>query len=183
MRWCCQVIPAIALIMVLAGCASSSPRSAPAPRGLLSVAFVDAAWDGREIPVDGRCRECGGRGRSPALVVEGVPADAEDLIVEFNDLRIRDLARNGGHGTLAVATGGATRVTVPSVAEETMRLPAGVRSVRPHRCVFYGHKAGAFKAPCGCGQGNRYAATVKAVRRQGDREVVLASADVLLGVF
>lgn len=38
-------------------------------------------------------------------------------------------------------------------------------------------------APCGCGHGNRYAATVLAVRRQGKTIEVLAQTEVMLGVF
>lgn len=100
------------------GCDGSSYRMNLEPGVQLTVQFADAAWDGREIPVDGRCRQCGGRGRSPALRIGGLPAAANDVIVEFNDLRIPDLARNGGHGTLAVATGGQPTVVLPSVNEE-----------------------------------------------------------------
>lgn len=170
-------------VSVLVGCGGTTREAAIAPDVKLTVRFRDAQWDGREVPVDGRCRQCGGRGRSPALLIGGLPPTAEDVIVEFNDLRLPDLARHGGHGALAVATDGQAEILLPSVNEETMSLPAGVRCERPHRCNMYGHKAGAYKAPCSCGQGNRYAATVLAVRREGGKTVVLARADVSLGVF
>lgn len=165
------------------GCAGSKQQLNIDPRVKLSVGFVDAGWNGVEIPVVGRCGDCGGGGRSPALSISGLPTEANEVIVEFNDLRIRDLAQNGGHGTLAVATGGKSEVIFPSVREETMSLPRGVRSVRKHRCVFFGHKGGAYKAPCGCGQGNEYVATVLAVHRTGDRTAVLAQVEVALGLF
>lgn len=173
---------ALILMGFIAGC-GHQPQAASNPTATLSVTFRDAAWDGREVPVIGRCRSCGGDGRSPALLVGGLPPTADEVIVEFNDLRITDLARNGGHGAIGVATGGAAEVVVPSVREETMSLPRGVRCVSKHRCVFYGHKPGAYKAPCGCGHGNVYEATVKAVRREGGKTVVLASTRVALGIF
>lgn len=173
----------ILAFFVLSGCGSSSPPPKHEPQVNLTVQFTDAGWDGKVIPVDGRCRDCGGRGRSPKMRIGGLPAEANEVIVEFNDRRITDLARNGGHGALGMETGGLEEVVLPSVREETMSLPAGVRCVSKHRCVFYGHKAGAFKAPCGCGQGNDYWATVKAVRRDGDRTKVLAKIEIPLGLF
>jgi len=171
------------LVATLAGCGGSRPAATTDPAARIVVSFRDAAWDGREVPVIGRCRTCGGDGRSPALRVSGLPAGVDEVIVEFNDLRITDLARNGGHGAIAVATGGKAEVVVPSIREESMTLPPGVRCVSKHRCVFYGHKPGAYKAPCGCGHGNVYQATVKAVRSEGGRTTVLATTKVSLGVF
>lgn len=167
----------------VAGCGGSQQEVRLDPKIQLKVEFLDAGWDGLEIPFQGRCGDCGGGGRSPTLRIGGLPAEANEVVVEFNDLRIKDLATNGGHGTLAVGTGGKDSVLLPSVREETMKLPQGVRCVRKHRCVFYGHKEGAFKAPCGCGQGNEYVAKVMAVHREGEKIKVLAQKEVPLGVF
>ncbi|MEZ4386170.1 MAG: hypothetical protein R3D98_01065 [Candidatus Krumholzibacteriia bacterium] len=180
---CSRLLVVGLLAACLIGCGGPDQTIALDPSVQLRVRFGDPAWDGLEVPESGRCRDCGGQGRSPALWIDGVPAAAEEIVVEFNDLRIPDLARNGGHGTLAVATGGQDRVFLPSVREETMSLPRTVRCVRPHRCVFFGHSAGAYMAPCGCGHGNRYAATVMAVRHDGERTVVLARTEISLGVF
>jgi len=178
----CYLALGLALV-VTAGCGGTPQTVDREPQARLTVQFRDPAWDGQQIPVDGRCRDCGGRGRSPALRIGGLPPAADMVLVEFNDLRIPDLARGGGHGTLAMATGGQREVLLPSVSEETMTLPRGVRCERPHRCTTYGHQAGAYKAPCSCGQGNTYAATVLAVRRSGDRTEILARTEVVLGVF
>jgi hypothetical protein len=151
--------------------------------GTLEVQFVDAGWDGLEVPFSGRCGDCGGGGRSPALHISGLPAEANEVIVEFNDLRIRELATNGGHGTLAMFTGGRPEITLPSVREETMKLPRGVRSAGKHRCVLFGHKDGAYKAPCGCGQGNEYVARVMAVHREGKDRQILAEKTIAMGLF
>lgn len=170
-------------LFALSGCAGSQQKLQIDPEVHLQVQFCDAGWDGLEIPVTGRCGDCGGGGRSPTLRISGLPPEANEVVVEFNDLRIPDLAKNGGHGTLAVATGGKEEVVLPSVREETMSLPNGVRSVRKHQCVFFGHKAGAYKAPCGCGQGNEYVARVMAVHRSGENSVVLAQKVIALGLF
>lgn len=176
---------ASALAVALVGCSSAPSTEAirlDAPIDM-TIEFVDPGWDGETIPVSGRCVSCGGHGRSPAMRVGGLPPEVNEIIVEFNDLRIKDLAKNGGHGTLGYATGGREEAYLPSVREETMSLPKGVRSVRKHQCVFYGHKSGAYKAPCGCGQGNDYVAVVKAVHREGDDIQVLARKTVPMGLF
>ncbi len=158
------------------------PRPVPVV-GTLDVQFVDSGWDGLEVPFSGRCGDCGGGGRSPALRISGLPAAANEVIVEFNDLRIRELATNGGHGTLAMFTGGRPEITLPSVREETMKLPRGVRSAGKHRCVLFGHKDGAYKAPCGCGQGNEYVVRVMAVHREGKARQILAEKTMAMGIF
>jgi hypothetical protein len=178
-----KLILSLIALIPLVGCASSGLQVQIDPQVHLTVQFCDAGWDGRAIPVAGRCQDCGGLGRSPALRIGGLPAEATEVIVEFDDLRILDLREDGGHGTIAIATGGKPEVVLPSVDEETMSLPPGVRCVRQHRCVIFGHDPGAFKAPCGCGQGNEYAATVMAVRQSGELGVVLARTVINLGAF
>jgi len=173
----------LAAFSLLLGCSGSKHSIQIDPTIHLVVEFCDAAWNGQDIPVSGRCGDCGGEGLGPEIRVSGLPAEADEVVFEFNDLRIRDLAKNGGHGALGVRTGGREEIVLPSVREETMSLPPGVRSVRKHRCVFYGHKAGAYKAPCGCGYGNEYVATVKAVRIDGEQTVVLAQTQIRLGYF
>ena len=170
-------------IAILAGCAGSQQDLQIDPTIQLTVEFLDGSWNGQEIPVAGRCVECGGSGRSPALRIGGLPTGANEVVVEFNDLRILELAENGGHGTLAVSTRGKDTVILPSVPEETMSIPRGVRSVRPHKCVLFGKRAGAYKAPCGCGQGNEYVAVVLAVKRNGNQSVILARKEIPLGFF
>jgi len=178
-----KTIPMIIVLAILIGCAASGESVRIDPTVRLTVEFYDAHWNGLEIPVSGQCGDCGGMGNSPALRIRGLPAEANEVIVEFNDLRIPDLAEYGGHGSLAVATGGRDWVVLPSVREESMSLPVGVRCVHKHRCVVYGHRAGAYKAPCGCGQGNEYVAVIKAVRRSGEDTVVLAVTEFALGIF
>ena len=171
------------VLTALAGCAGSGQKAQLDPRVHLTVHFVDSGWDGQTVPAWGRCRDCGGEGLSPALRIGGLPPEATEVVVEFDDLSFLALSEDGGHGTLAIATGGLDEVVLPSVHEETMTLPQGVRCVRKHRCSPYGHEPGAFKAPCGCGNGNEYMATVMALRGRGDDEVLLAKTEIALGSF
>jgi len=168
---------------ILAGCSGSSQSIQIDPRIHMVAEFCDDRWNGQEIPVEGRCGDCGGEGLSPELRISGLTAEVDEVTIAFNDLRIPDLAKNGGHGTLGIATAGRAEIILPSVREETMSLPRGVRSVHKHRCVFYGHKAGAYKAPCGCGYGNEYVAVVKAISRNGEKSIVLAQKEIRLGFF
>jgi hypothetical protein len=176
---CLLLIAAVGLV----GCAGSGPVTQIDPTVQLTVSFHDPHWNGIEVPVSGRCGDCGGRGMSPALHIGGLPAQATEVTVAFNDLRIIPLSTNGGHGTLGVSTGGKSEVFLPSVPEESMSLPRGVRCVRKHQCAYYGHKAGAYKAPCGCGQGNEYEAVIRAVRRVDGKTTILAETKLALGVF
>lgn len=177
------VLLLLLVLVALAGCRGGAGEVATDPTSRLVVTFDDPRWTGEEVPVVGRCRDCRGQGMSPALRISGLPSSADEVVVEFNDLRVVDLARHGGHGTLSVATGGASEVVLPSVREETMDLPAGVRCVRPHRCGFYGHAPGAYKAPCGCGQGNEYVAVVSAVKNVDGKQRVLAEGRIRVGFF
>ncbi len=145
-------------LIILAGCGGT-----PGVGGsTLTVRFADATWNGEVIPSVGMCRRCGGEGMSPALLVAGIPAGAEALIVEFDDLSYEPLARFGGHGTLRVDCRGATEVRVPSVVEGTLAMPDGVRIERPHRAPVA--TPDGYLGPCACdGSHNLYQATVRAV--------------------
>lgn len=168
---------------ILAGCSGSGPAVRIDPDMELTVEFCDPSWNGDGIPTRGRCSDCGGEGPSPALRIGGLTDRVDAVVVEFNDLRILELRENGGHGAIGMDTDGQEEIILPSVREETMKLPRGVRCVHPHRCVQFGHKGGAYKAPCGCGYGNPYAATVLAIDREGDREFVVARTVIRLGSF
>lgn len=145
-------------LAVLAGCGGTREAAVPT----LTVRFIDAAWNGEVIPRVGMCRRCGGEGRSPALLVSDIPAGAEALIVEFDDLSFEPLARFGGHGTLRVDCRGAAEARVPSVVEGTLAMPDGVSVERSHRAPVA--TPDGYLGPCACdGSRNLYQATVRAV--------------------
>jgi len=181
MRPAAKLLAILALLPLLTGC--GEPDIKLDTEIDLRVSFVDSSWDGVAVPYAGRCRDCGGAGMSPALRIAGLPPEAHEVVVEFNDLSFLALSEDGGHGTLAMATGGAAEIVLPSLREESMKLPQGVRSLRKHRCSPYGHEPGAYKAPCGCGQGNVYAATILVMGRAGEKTVKLARTEIALGAF
>ena len=172
-------------IALLAGCASSPPGDAavpeppPVPKKVataasnLTVSFTDQAWNGRAVPRSGCCQRCGGGGMSPALLVSGLPAGTEAVVVEFNDLSYQPLSRGGGHGAVRVPCAGQSQVEIPSFKENSDILPEGVLLEHRHRAVGYGK--GAYLGPCGCGSNNLYAADGK--------DEVLASGTIKLGRF
>ena len=180
-------------IALLAGCASTpsggaaAPEPVPVPKQAatavsnLTVSFTDQAWNGRAVPRSGCCQRCGGRGMSPGLLVERLPAGTEAVIVEFNDLSYQPLSRGGGHGAIRVPCAGRTEVEIPSFKENSDVLPEGVLLEHRHRAVGYGR--GAYLGPCGCGSNNLYEATVEAVRRVDGKDEVLASGTIKLGRF
>lgn len=128
----------------------------------LGIALADPAWDGQKIPKGQQCRKFGGHGETPALSVDGIPAGANALIMEFSD-RSHQPMDNGGHGKIGFRIDpGTTVVTIPSVPGHTFDLPAGFFLVAAHRNPSW-DKAGAYMPPCSGGKGNLYYVTVKAV--------------------
>lgn len=152
----------------------------PAP---LTVAFADAKWTGVNVPADEVCKPYGARNpASPRLAVSGIPAGADTLIVEFNDLSYAPLSSNGGHGAVSLAVPkGATSLTVPAVPGESMDLPAGVNIVKLHGGGVSGLGRGAYLPPCSGGRGNLYQARVHAVDSVAKR--VLGQGEIKLGRY
>ncbi len=58
----------------------------------LEVSFADPAWTGNTIPAGQHCQMFGGKGQTPALKVGKIPAGANAIIVEFNDLSFGPLS-------------------------------------------------------------------------------------------
>ena len=140
----------------LAGSYTVAATSLPA----LRVTFGDPAWNGRAVPDGQQCRRFEGRGDTPALQVDEIPAGANAVLIEFNDETYRPMD-NGGHGIVGFRTSG-PRILVPSIPGETLDgLPAGAFVEVPHRAGDYGGPG--YLPPCSGGQGNLYTVTVKAV--------------------
>ena len=123
------------LVLASAGCKRTffGNELVDAPAAL-KVAFADATWDGKAVPADEVCKPRGGKNpASPRLAVSGIPAGADTLVVEFNDLSYAKLSSGGGHGAFSVAVPkGQASLTVPAVPGETLVLPAGVTLVKQH---------------------------------------------------
>lgn len=151
--------------------------------GTLTLAFADAKWDGKTVPADEICKPYGAKNpMSPRLTVSGIPAGADTLVVEFNDLTYTPLSSGGGHGAFSLAAPkGATSLTVPAVPGETTQMPAGVTMVKQHGGDVRGLGAGAYLPPCSGGRGNLYQARVHAVDSAAHR--VLAQGEIKLGRY
>lgn len=151
----------ISLVILVVGCATA--RYVPVDNvAKLDVVFTDARWTGGAVPNVGVCTRNGREGMSPRLVVRNIPSGATDIIVEFNDLSYAPLSSGGGHGSIRVPVAEKTEVMVPSVPEDTFKLPGGVFMEAAHRGRY---SAGAYLGPCSGGRGNTYEAEVKAVSK------------------
>ena len=95
----------------------------------LTVALDDPAWNGKNIPTDQVCKKfSGNQGKSPALKVKGIPADADALVLSFNDESYSPMDK-GGHGVVRIQLNKASAMQVQSIPGETDTLPAGVSVV------------------------------------------------------
>jgi hypothetical protein len=150
----------------------------------LSVTFADPAWNGNRIPAGQHCTKFGGRGATPAFTVEGIPAEADAIVVEYNDRSYHPLSYGGGHGKIGYdITPGVGKATLPSVpGEKADGLPAGTWVVRRNRATGDYARPG-YLPPCSGGRGNTYFAEVIAVKKDGDDYDELASTKITLGRY
>ena len=172
------------MLLAMAACVETTATYEPVGQpGKLMVSFADPVWDGKMIPDKQQCSSYGGNGASPALLIEGIPPEADAVVVMFNDLSYAPLSSDGGHGAIWVPTGGKSSATVPSVPGETDTLPAGVNLEHKHRGAKWG---GVYLPPCSGGRGNTYQAVVMAVRRpakKGGEGKLLARGEIILGKY
>jgi hypothetical protein len=179
-----SILLVLAGLSLLGGCASSgyAPVERPAR---LQVALADPLWDGQTVPAGQRCRWAGGHGSTPLLRVGNIPAGANALIVEFSD-RSYFLMDHGGHGKLGLwLSPGQASATIPSVAGESLDLPAGMFIEQKHQGWLRG-KGGAYLPPCSGGRGHSYYATVKAVykaRAAGEESRLLGEQSIEMGRY
>lgn len=134
------------------------------------------------MPKVGQCQNCGGEGLSPAMRIKNIPPEADLIIVEFNDKSMPGLSKDGGHGAIRFKIENATEFVVPSVPEQTLELPKGIEMESKHRAPL--GKPGAYMAPCGCGNENKYEANILAVKSiQSGKRLILGRGKVFLGKF
>lgn len=162
-----KVLLAVSVSFLMMGCVTGGgykPVAENLPQ--LKVSFADPAWTGKAIPPGQHCQLFGGKGATPALKVENIPAGVNAIIVEFNDLSFGPLSNGGGHGKIGYWVKGAS-ATLFSVPGDTDKLPEGAfiesraRSTGQYASVGY-------LPPCSGGKGNTYAAEVKAVFKATD---------------
>lgn len=163
----------------LALCLTASPAWADD----LSVAFADPAWDGKKIPKGQQCRKFGGQGATPSLIVSGIPAEANAIVVEFNDKSYQKLSYDGGHGKIGFhVTPGAGTATLPAVPGGTSDMPDGVWLVKKNRATGSFSTPG-YLPPCSGGRNNKYEAEVFAVILEGGDYDEIAEGEITLGRY
>lgn len=159
--------------------------SASAQAADLKVSFADSAWDGKKVPKGQQCTKFRGKGATPALKVEGIPADANAIIVEFNDRSYQPLSYDGGHGRIGFwIKEGQSTAMLTSVPGETKDMPEGAFLEKRNRATGEYARPG-YLPPCSGGRGNKYVAEVKAVQKiEGKKKPkVLAKAKIQLGKY
>jgi phosphatidylethanolamine-binding protein (PEBP) family uncharacterized protein len=151
---------ALVAALLLSGCATAGRG------GKLGVSINDTAWDGTRIPDGMQCAQQGGtQPASPPLLVSGIPASANRLVVEFNDESYAPLSADGGHGKFSINVAGRDEVIVPPFGEgQTNEWPTGVSMVASNRS---GRLPG-YLAPCSGKQNHLYSVIVRAMSPSND---------------
>ncbi|MCR9220514.1 MAG: hypothetical protein NXI21_09835 [Alphaproteobacteria bacterium] len=150
----------------------------------LTVTFADPAWDGERIPDGQHCKKFGGDGATPPLRVSNIPAEANALVVEFNDKSYQPLSRNGGHGIIGfVIEPGVGETVLPAVPGGAAEMPEGVWLEKKNRAKGAWRSPG-YLPPCSGGRNNRYEAEVYAVVRAADGAYEeIAEGEISLGRY
>ncbi len=150
----------------------------------LTVEFADSAWDGVDIPEGQHCKKFGGNGSTPPLTVYNVPAEANAIVVEFNDLDYQPLSKKGGHGKVGFEIEmGAGTVQLPAAPGGTKKMPEGIWLVKKNRATGAWFSQG-YLPPCSGGNGNTYVADVLAVVKTSKKKYkVLAKARITMGRY
>jgi hypothetical protein len=145
--------------------------------------FAESAWTGDKIPSGQHCAKDGGQGATPALILSGIPAEANAIIVEFNDQDFNKLSYDGGHGKIGfMITPGQAEVTLPSVPGGTKNMPEGVWVEKKNRATGNWYTEG-YLPPCSGGRSHLYTADIYAVVKNGDDYDDIAETDIRLGRY
>lgn len=158
--------------------------SAACAEEALTVSLAEPGWNGKKIPADQVCKKFGGnQASSPALTVEGIPADADALVLSFNDESYTPMDK-GGHGIVRITHNKGATAQVPAVPGETDNLPAGVSVATKHRGTGWSGTGGAYLPPCSGGRGNTYSIDVSAVKTGSDgSSATLAKGRIVMGKY
>lgn len=150
----------------------------------LTVALDDPAWNGRSIPTDQVCKKfSGNQGKSPALKIDGIPTDADALLLSFNDESYSPMDK-GGHGVVRVQLNKTSTMQVQAIPGETDTLPAGISVVTKHRGSGWSGTGGAYLPPCSGGRGNTYSIDIAVIKSGADGSTqTLAKGKIVMGRY
>lgn len=173
-------------VLLLTACSTGGAyRAATTHLPGLNVSLADVTWNGRSIPKSGVCSNDGGGDLGPALVVRDIPAGANAIIVQFNDLDHPALDSNGGLGSIGLWLENHHEAFFPPVKGYSVSMPDRVFIER--NALTRGRMASqGYVAPCSGGTGHRYTAEVLAVRKAtgpGETNQVLARQPLMLGRY
>jgi len=163
----------LALIMLpmLAACASEPEETVTVPSDNLDISLPQGSrWGGKLFPPEGSCTTLGGLALTPTFVVKHVPQGTNVILLEFNNLSIKGLDRNGGLGTVGYvynAPADGSEVVLLSVPGGKVDLPKPAFLEKNHRVDSSGPAA--YYAPCLKRElDQEISVTAKAVRRTGN---------------
>jgi len=150
----------------------------------LTIALIDPAWNGKNIPTDQVCKKFGGdQAKSPALTVEGIPTGADELVLSFNDESYSPMDK-GGHGVIRVQLNKVNTIQIQPIPGETDTLPAGMSVVARHRGTGWSGTGGAYLPPCSGGRGNTYSIDVSAIKNGSDGSITtLTRGKIVMGRY
>ena len=172
--------------LTIAGLAAMLMAGPAAAADQLTASFAEGiAWNGETVPEGQQCSKYGGSGATPEIVVENVPAEADAIVLAFNDETYTPMD-DGGHGVVGFRVRDESELTLPSVPGETNDLSEPAFPVAGHRADAPGYSPEtAYLPPCSGGRGNTYSVTVQAVTLDSDDEPeeVLAETKLTLGRY
>ncbi|GEO80067.1 hypothetical protein [Pararhodospirillum oryzae] len=180
------------LALLVAACHGPAPDTPPGafdspdetagidPLPVVTVRFDSAHWNGKTVPAEGRCKALGGTGRTPPLIIGGIPTGARTVLVAFSKRGDSDLD-DGGLGVVGWTLPlGASLFVTPPVPGQTESLPPGAWIERSHGAAL-GPRVG-YLGPCFPESGAVYEADVRVMGPTGQGEQgVMAHGVISLG--
>ena len=130
----------------------------------LDVKFAERVWDGVKIPEGQQCQKFGGNNPStPALIVTGIPAGSNVIVLEYSDRDSKKMDK-GGHGKMRFGFDSTVEsVKIPSVPGHSFDLPPEFTMIEAHRGAGWDIE-GAYMPPCSGGKGHAYYLTIKTLK-------------------
>jgi hypothetical protein len=124
---------------------------------------TDSAWDGKTVPKSQVCKRFGGKEAvSPTIQVDGIPLEANAILISFSDESYTQMS-NGGHGVILFDHQMKTSAVIPNIPAETDNLPEGLSQFKSHSGRGWSGSGGAYLPPCSGGRGNYYSVEIAAV--------------------
>ncbi len=123
----------------------------------------ESGWDGKIVPKNQVCKRFGGTdAASPMIKVDGIPEEANAILISFSDDSYPQMS-NGGHGVVLFDHQKNVSTVIPNIPAETTTLPEGFSKFKSHDGTGWSGTGGVYLPPCSGGRRNYYSAEVAAV--------------------